>query len=224
MSEPGNGAQRPKAPKKSKYLSKEEREDQILAGAISLASSRGLNFTTRELAEKLGINQSLLYRHFANKKALVDRIYDEVYLSRWNPEWEDWLQDRTKPLKQRLIEYLIDYSKAIIRKDWIRIFMLSAFDDPVISQRYIGLLQRRIFEVILDEMSVEVGDDLLEAGVDRDLAIEVIWGFHSSFFYLGVRRWIYDLPVPRDIEKLTEVRVTAFLEGAKTILSTDLAS
>lgn len=218
MSEQKRGTKKSVTSVKQRYLSKEEREAQILAGAISLASSRGLNFTTRELAERLGINQSLLYRHFRNKRALVDRIYEEVYLSRWNPEWEDWLQDRNKPLKQRLIEYLLDYSKAIIRKDWVRIFMYSAFDDPIISQRYIGLLQRRIFEVILDEMAAETGAALPVSGIDREMAIEVIWGFHSSFFYLGVRRWIYNLPVPDDIETLIEVRVTAFLDGAESIL------
>lgn len=218
MSEQKRGTKKSVTSGKQRYLSKEEREAQILAGAISLASSRGLNFTTRELAERLGINQSLLYRHFRNKRALVDRIYEEVYLSRWNPEWEDWLQDRNKPLKQRLIEYLLDYSKAIIRKDWVRIFMYSAFDDPIISQRYIGLLQRRIFEVILDEMAAETDAALPVSGIDREMAIEVIWGFHSSFFYLGVRRWIYNLPVPDDIETLIEVRVTAFLDGAESIL------
>jgi hypothetical protein len=46
------------------------------------------------------------------------------------------------------------------------------------------------------------------------LDLEVLWAFHTSFFYLGVRRWVYRLPVPDDLDGIIESRVTAFLTGA----------
>ncbi len=43
---------------------------------------------------------------------------------------------------------------------------------------------------------------------------EILWSFHSSFFYLGVRKYVYQLSVPDDIESLVDARVNAFLDGA----------
>src|ERR1700675_2500699 len=75
----------------NKRLSPEEREEQIVQKAIQYFAAHGFSASTRELAREIGITQPLLYRYFPNKEALVERVFHEVYLSRWNPDWEDWL-------------------------------------------------------------------------------------------------------------------------------------
>ncbi len=208
----------PQAVKKKQRLSPQEREHLIVTGAIEFASERGLGFSTRELANHLGISQSLLYRYFATKEELVEKIYERVYLGRWNPEWDEILADRQLSLQDRLETYLKDYARVVLQKDWVRIFILSAFDDPVISQRYTTLLRRRIFEPILAEQLHELG---LESKFDpdsREMALELIWGFHSSVFYMGVRQWIYNVPPQVDIDSVIKVRVETFLEGFRAFL------
>ena len=204
--------------KKRQRLSPQEREHQIVKGAIDFVSDRGLNFSTRELARHLGISQSLLYRYISHKGDIVEKIYERVDLGRWDPEWDDTLIDRSRSVEERLIQYLQDYTKVILQKDWVRIFLLSSFDDPVISQRYIALLRKRIFEPLLSELLRELGrDSELEPG-KHEMALELIWGFHSSFFYLGVRLWVFKMPARVELDELIACRARTFLSGFRAYL------
>lgn len=100
-------------------------------------AQRGLSFTTRELADALGVSQPLLYRYFKNRDELLKKIYDEVYLKRWDQNWNAQLSDRSIPIRDRLIRYLKAYTLAILDERWIRIFIASALEDPQISKRYL---------------------------------------------------------------------------------------
>ena len=64
-----------------------DRERAILDEAIRFFAERGFEGQTRELAKRLGITHSAIYRHFPSKEALIERVYQEVYLSRWSPDW-----------------------------------------------------------------------------------------------------------------------------------------
>src|SRR5437016_3491322 len=72
-------------------LNPHERERQIVQGAVNFFAEVGFSGQTRELAKRLGITQGLLYRYFPSKEALLDRVYQEVFEAKWNPEWDEWL-------------------------------------------------------------------------------------------------------------------------------------
>lgn len=135
VSDPSEGAIAPKG----KRLAPEEREQQIVEKAIKYFATHGFSGGTRELAKEIGITQPLLYRYFPNKEALVDRVFQEVYLARWNPDWEEWLKDRSQPLKERMTRYYKDYAKFILRSEWIRIFIFAGLTREGINQRYLKI-------------------------------------------------------------------------------------
>ncbi|MEX0347398.1 MAG: TetR/AcrR family transcriptional regulator [Rhizobiaceae bacterium] len=200
------------------YLDASERERRILEAAIAFVADRGLSFSTRELADHLGISQPLLYRYFANKEALVERIYDEVYLKRWNPQWNVNLADRSRPVSDRLTEYLSDYTRTILDEHWIRIFIASALEDPKISRRYLKMLHETTFPLIFEEVGAEIGVEVPKTDSIRALAHEVVWGFHSSFFYLGVRKYIYRTELPENLEDVMRARVDVFVAGLQATM------
>ena len=105
------------SPEPRRRLAPEDREHQIVQAAIAFFARRGFDAGTRELAQELGVTQPLLYRYFPTKEALVDRVYDEVFVSRWNPEWEEWLADRSAPLADRLKRYFKDYARFVLRSE-----------------------------------------------------------------------------------------------------------
>src|SRR5688572_26597414 len=109
------------ASKRSRLLP-DEREKQIVLEAIRFFAEVGFDGQTRELARRLGITQPLLYRYFPTKQDLVDRVYKEIYLNRWNPEWQDWIEDRRQPVAARLKRFYAEYYPAIVNHDWMRIF------------------------------------------------------------------------------------------------------
>lgn len=204
---------------RGKRLAPEEREQQIVEKAIKYFATHGFSGGTRELAKEIGVTQPLLYRYFPNKEALVDRVFQEVYLARWNPDWEDWLKDRSIPLKERMKRYYKDYARFILRNEWIRIFIFAGLTREGINQRYLTRLRERIFNVVLEELHHEYKLAPPTPSQHED-EIELVWGMHASIFYVGMRKWVYGLPVPKDLDHMVEQKVYAFLEGAPNVMRT----
>ena len=92
-------------------LSPEARERQIIDGAIAFFAEVGLSGQTRELAQRLGVTQPLIYRYFPTKQDLIDRVYEEVFVGRWRAEWTDLIGDRARPLRDRLIAFYQVYAR-----------------------------------------------------------------------------------------------------------------
>ena len=194
-------------------LPPEERERQIIDGAISFFAEVGFDGQTRELARRLGITQPLLFRYFPTKQDLIDRVYDEVYLRRWRDEWTDELRDRSLSLEDRLVRYYEDYTAAIFDYEWIRIFMFSGLKGEDINKRYLDMVRRKILSVICAELREELGlpgPDEVPIGRDE---IDLAWSLHAAIFYVGVRKWAYREAVPADLPAFIRRNVTTFLRG-----------
>lgn len=199
-------------------LSPEDREHQILEAAIAFFSRHGFEASTRDLALELKITQPLLYRYFPTKEALVERVYEEVFVRRWNPEWEEWLKDRSTPLADRLKRYLKDYARFVLRSEWVRIFMYAGLSRGGINQKYLARLRERHFLVIARELRHEYNIPEPVNAAAEDEEVELIWAMHSSVFYIGVRKWIYELPTPKQLDRIIDMRVDTFILGAPAVL------
>ena len=141
----------------AKRLSAAEREAHITQEAVRFFAEVGFGGDTRELAKRLGVTQSLLYKYFPNKEALINRVYEVVYMGRWNPFWETTIQDRSVPIQERLTRMYIEYSKAALTRDWVRIFMFSGLRGEDINRKYLTILRRRILEPLAVELRHEFG-------------------------------------------------------------------
>ena len=199
-------------------LSPAAREDQILQAAISFFARHGFDASTRDLAKELGVTQPLLYRYFPTKEALVDRVYDEVFMRRWNPEWEEWLADRSVSLPDRLKRYLCDYARYVLRNEWVRIFIYAGLSRAGINQKYLARLRERHFLVIARELrhAYDIPEPADAAAEEEE--VELVWAMHSSVFYIGVRKWIYQQPIPKNLEEQIGLRVDSFLLGVPPVL------
>jgi AcrR family transcriptional regulator len=196
-------------------LSPAEREQHIIQGAIAYFSEVGFSGQTRELSKRLGITQPLLYRYFANKQALVDRVYQTVFEGRWDPQWLALLQDRSVPLRERLVEFYRQYSAATYRPDWIRIYMYAGLSTPSLNQRYIKLIRRELMPVICRELRLYCGVDDQDTKVSNE-EMEFYWSLHGGIFYFAVRHHVYQIKMPVDFMGNVGLAVDNFLAGAKT--------
>ena len=134
-----------------------ERERQIVEGAIRYFAEVGFEGQTRELARRLGITQPLLFRYFPTKDDLIDRVYEEVYLSRWKDAWPEGLKDRSVPLEERLVRYYEDYGASIFNYEWVRIFMFSGLKGEPINRRFLQIVREKILCVISAELRHDLG-------------------------------------------------------------------
>lgn len=188
------------------------REDAIVKAAIAFFAEHGFDGSTRDLASRIGITQPLLYRYFPSKEALLDRVYDEVYLHPWRTDWGTGLRDRSIPLEARLTRFYQDYARVVLTYEWIRLFMFAGLKGLDFNARYLSFLRTSAFDVVVREIRHERG--LPEDPPVREAEVELIWGLHAAIFYLGVRRFIYGMPLPDDIDADIVLRVRAFLHGA----------
>lgn len=209
--EPPDDATNARQPGAGRRLPPEVRERQIVLKAIDHFATHGFSGSTRELARQLGVTQPLLYRYFPSKEALIDRVYDEVY--EWNTAWEKLITDRAIPIQERMVRFYTAYSKVILRREWIRIFIFAGLTKEGINSRYLGRLRERVFMPMMREIRAAYGADAATTATERASDLELIWSLHASIFYIGVRKWIYALPVPEDIDAQIAQQIDAFLNG-----------
>jgi AcrR family transcriptional regulator len=204
-----------------KRLPTEERERQIVDGAIAFFSECGLNGQMRELATRIGVSHPLLFYYFPNKSALIQRVYQEVYLGRWKQQWESRIRDRSEPFEQRLVSVYVDYARTVLTKDWVRILVYSALADGYITNNYLALVGERMLRPIIGETRASLGLD--DAAQPSEAENELLWGLHGGIFYIGVRHWIYGHPFPGDLAQIVADRISAYLLAAAEVFPREAA-
>jgi AcrR family transcriptional regulator len=199
-------------------LDPSEREAIIAREAVSFFAEHGFGGQTRELAKRLRITQPLLYRYFPSKEALIERVYQDVFVGRWKPSWEKIITDRSVPLKARLIRFYREYAEVILTYQWIRLFMFAGLKDLGLNARYLKMLRERVFEKAIEEIRVEYGRPSTRELPITVLEIEMVWGLHAAIFYLGVRQFIYSMPLETDVDSIINAKVATFLSGIRSVL------
>lgn len=201
---------------KKPRLRAEEREQQILHGAIRYFSEMGFAGHTRELSRRLGITQPLLYRYFKSKKDLIDKVYVHVFMGRWQPQWIPLLQDRYLPLAQRLQRFYQEYARATYQPEWIRIYMFAGLESSDLNRRYLQLIKNDLLVPICKELRVYCGmaDDQTPVSEQE---IEFYWTLHDGIFYTAIRETIYKSPMQVPFEDKVRFAVDNFLAGAKLV-------
>lgn len=200
---------------KRKRMSPEDRESMIVEEAINFFAEQGLEGKTRDLAKRLDITQPLLYRYFPSKEKLIERVYQEVYVQRWNPKWDDLITDRDQPLKKRLIEFYKDYAGAVYDFVWVRIFVYSGLKGVDINDRYLTIIKEKVLQPVCAELRHAHGLPTTEDLPIGPEELELAWGLHGMFFYRAVRHYAYGLPLTEDIDAAIENDVTIFLAGVE---------
>jgi AcrR family transcriptional regulator len=122
------------------------REQFILDEAIRFFAERGFEGQTRELAKRINIAHATIYRHFRSKEELIERVYEQIYLSRWRPEWGQLIQDRNLSLETRLAQFYLEYVERVFEYEWVRIFVWSGLKSFDITKRYLAIVKRDIIE------------------------------------------------------------------------------
>jgi AcrR family transcriptional regulator len=205
-----------KVPKKPRSrLAPGERSDQILRGAIGFFAERGFGGQTRELASQLGISQGLLYRYFPTKELLIERIYEEVFLRRFKPEWDVDLSNRRVPIRERLIGFYLDYATMLHDYEWGRIYLYSGLGGSGIARRFADHVRGSVFTRVIAELRHEWGLPALAKKPMTEEEEEMMWSLHGSIFYIGVRKSVYHVDPPRDVPATVKQIVENFYSNAR---------
>ncbi|MBM3503934.1 MAG: TetR/AcrR family transcriptional regulator [Alphaproteobacteria bacterium] len=205
--------ERKKTEVRPRRLPSKEREAMIVREAIHFFAREGFSANTRDLAKHLGVTQSLIYQYFPTKDELIDRLYRELILDRWKPEWETWVGDRRVPLVDRLVRFYLAFTESIFNYETMRIFffMWLMGDNP--RERYLNKAHRRHFARVCEEIRHDLD---LPTGTEvaiSETELEMVAGMHGSIVYLGVRLFIFGAPRRMSNEAFIRQQVRVFLRG-----------
>lgn len=192
-----------------------ERKQMIVEKAVEYFAKNGFEGSTRDLACEIGVVQSLVYRYFPRKELLLDKVYEEVYLARWNPLWEYDLRDRDVPFEARLKKYYLEYAQNVLRNDWVRILIFAGLKQEGINDRLFKLLHDSIFTTVIAEFHHAYPSSTPIDRDKRELELELVWSLHAAIFYIGMRKWVYKTKIPGKINSVIEVLVEGFIESLK---------
>lgn len=193
------------------------REQSILDEAIRHFADHGAPPQMRELARRMGVTHPLLYRYFKDRDTLIERIYEELFLARWRPEWEIELADHRVDLETRLVAFYGAYLATIDDSSWMRIYIYSGLKGVDFNRRYRNLLRAKVILPIASGLR-HLGGPPSAPMPPGESEIRAALGLHGQLFYLLVRKWIYRLPVPQIDRALIAMEVRQFLAGAPAIL------
>jgi AcrR family transcriptional regulator len=197
-----------------KRLPRGEREGAIVQAAAGLFAEQGFGVSTRQIADLLGVKQALLYRYFPSKQALIERVLAECFgADRWEPEWDTLLAERKLPLVERLVRFYEAYrrrSSAVSVKLWVQAGLSGAH----VAGRYSGKLTRRVLAPIIRELRHDAGvPGFTERGFmrgERELAMML----HGGLMFINIRKHIYRMPMPDNLDDLVALHVRSFIPGA----------
>ena len=197
-----------------KNMRSAEREKLIVTEAVRFFAECGFEGKTRELAKRMGVSHAVIYKHFESKEALIERVYEHVYLKRWDPNWDSLVLDRSLSLQERLTQFYIAYADRVFEYDWVRIFVSSGLKSYGLTERYLGIIRTKIIRPAAMEFRHDCGrsDDLSPLTEEE---LEVFWGLHGAVFYIAIRKYVYGEALEIDIKQVVSKTVSNFFTGLK---------
>lgn len=199
------------------YLSRQERETQIIEGAIHFFSKHGLSAQTRELSASMGIAQPLLYRYFPSKRALIERIFVEAFLNRWDKSWKAMVSDQSVPLDDRIRQFYRGFASYILTREWVRLFFYSELEGYHYSRKVLHKLKSEIFAAFCKSLRLQYGYPSAKSAPITAAELNLVVDLHGLILYKYVRRYVYEAR-PADSLDVTVDRFLAALHSAAPVL------
>ncbi len=192
-----------------------EREALILAEAVRFFAEFGFAGDTRELARRAHVTHPLLYKYFSTKEALIERVYQAVYLGRWNPEWEALIADRSLPVRERMVRFYAAFAQVILDREWVRLFMFFGLRGADINERWFSVVRERLVLPFCAELRHEMKLPSPQVSPPTIEETELIQGISTRIFGFGIRQHIYGMPLPGDgqVDSLVKAEIDMFFDG-----------
>ena len=193
-------------------LNASDRRSQILAAAMEVFAEQGFHGTpTRELAQRAGVSEALVFQHFPTKEALIGAILDHVGFENRIQAMEENLgqlppREGLMKIAEQVLTNLRD-NPALFR-----VVFFGLLETPHLAgefyQRFLSrllALETRLFERAFGER----GAGLPAARVKPSI---VARSFHGSLMFYNLAGAIVRVePLPPDPKAMAEAIVNLYL-------------
>jgi TetR/AcrR family transcriptional regulator len=186
-----------------------ERQASIISAAASLFAAKGFNgTTTREIAQKAGISEALVFKHFPTKRALYAAILAEkVQLSQLMDSVEAAAEKRDDAEVFRLIARFRIYRGA--DPTLLRLLLFSALEGHELSDMFFRNRHRVFYEYLAGYIRRRTEEGAFRP-VDPLLAAQ---SFIGIIVYHRILHEIFKVPLHCSPEEAVAGYVEVFLTG-----------
>lgn len=212
VSNAGGGAVR-------RNLPAQERKQVLLDAALDIFSVKGMGITVQELADRVKVTQPLVHRYFPTKADLIAAIMDTLQNAHWRPEWNEILTNRAIPLDERIVAFYGSYLPFIFNDRWYRAFFFGALENPAFARSYAAHVHDELLMVMVNETRLYFGFPSIDDKPAAEREIELVWSMHSTAVYIGIRRHVYHMEAPRDIDATVFDQMRAYLMIAPLVMA-----
>jgi len=187
-----------------------DRRSQILAAALEVFSERGFHGArTRELAERAGVSEALIFRHFPTKEDLIRAILESVGFAERIEGMEQAFA--SLPPREALCR-LAEFSLTMLREDprLFRVIFFGVMEMPDLAGEFYRTFLSRLLAMetrIFERAFAERG----RKRAARDAAIAAR-SFHGSLIFYQITGAIVRIePLPEDPKSRAEAIVNLYL-------------
>ncbi len=193
---------------------KDALEERIVNAASRLYAEHGFDVPLSRIASAAKVTTAALAGAVGSKKALLDRVFKQLFAGRWKPEWDALLVDRSLPLEKRLSRFYVEYRGNIERSGarlWTRAGLLGLHKSGDFS----GTLAKGILIPMIRELRHEAG---ITKGAKRAVTgkeLELAQVLHGAIAFPHTRSHVFGMTVHGGLEELVPMMVRVWLPGAK---------
>ena len=155
----------------AKRLRAKQRRKLLLKAALELFAAEGYEgATTKAIAERTGVSEAILFRHFATKRDLFNTVVAEFGPGRFVDVDEDAL--REMPVGDALASLVTDYLQGMwLNRDWVCVLWQQARQDDQ-AARQLRRQYRAIGRALTQVLETAVmGEEIEPDGVPAALQI-----------------------------------------------------
>ena len=201
-----------KAGNAGKRLPAEQRRAQMLDDVAVHFSEHGFESTTRDIADALGVTQALIYKHFKSKDHLIEQTLERIFGAAAGGEIGPWI-DSDQPLADELSRFYMGFvgASSDLR---MRLFVRAGLDGRSWPTRRGHRLNTGLFLPVISALRREAGLPGVDTVPPMRGERELFMALHASMVFLGIRRHIYRMPMPDNLDDVVRLYVLNFLGGA----------
>lgn len=194
-----------------------QRRAEMAILAAELFARHGLEIGTRDLAEAMGVTQALIYRHFGSKDGLIDAALNSTLGNAGPASRRSVLFDRGLALEDRLGNFYTEFV-ANATETQVRLFMRAGLDGRHWPKKRGAALTGEIFVPIVAGLREAAELPTVESRPLMRGERELVMMLHASMVFLGIRRHVYGMPMPENLDDIVRLYVTTFVAGALSTL------
>ncbi len=196
---------------KSPRISGVERRASIIASAATLFAEKGFTGTkTKAIAEKAGVSEALLFKHFPSK----DDLYAAI-LAKQSPIPGILAELKTLADQQNDTKVFTSIASTFVQHapdiQLMRLLLFSALEEHELSDMFFQNHVRVFYDFLAGYIKRRIGEGAFRA-VDPLLAARAFMGM---LIYHRLLSQLFQMPVRKRPKEIVETFVSVFLDGLR---------